>query len=115
MTEERFDKQRARLEEELASLEQQLREHGVDPQGEGIEVDVDEGFADSAQATTERSELLGLIEQLGGTLRDVKAALRRLDEGTYGKCTNCGNEIGEERLEAIPAAPLCLECKQKLG
>ncbi|MEA2497809.1 MAG: hypothetical protein QOH26_214 [Actinomycetota bacterium] len=115
MTEQRFEAQRARLEKELASLEQQLREHGVDPQGEGIEVDVDEGFADSAQATTERSELLALIEQLGATRQEVRAALQRLEDGTYGKCVNCGKEIPAERLEAIPAAALCLECKQKLG
>jgi RNA polymerase-binding protein DksA len=113
MAEERWAAQRARLEEELQSLEQQLREHGVDPQGEGIEVDVDEGFADSAQATTERSELLALIEQLGTTRQDVKAALQRLEDGTYGKCINCGKDIGVERLEAVPAAGLCLDCKQK--
>ncbi|MEA2447205.1 MAG: hypothetical protein QOK47_842, partial [Actinomycetota bacterium] len=47
---DRWEPQRTRLQEELASLEQQLREHGVDPKGEGIDVDVDEGFADSAQA-----------------------------------------------------------------
>ena len=112
---DQWQAQRATLQKELQSLEQQLREHGVDPGGEGIQVDVDEGFADSAQATTERSELLGLIEQLEGTRRDVKAALQRLDDGSYGKCLNCGREIGVERLEAVPAAPLCVECKQNEG
>ena len=112
MTEDKWAAQRARLEEELQSLEQQLREHGVDPQGEGIQVDVDEGFADSAQATTERSELLALIEQLTATRVDVRSALQRLDDGSYGRCTNCGKEIGVDRLEAVPAAPLCLDCKQ---
>jgi DnaK suppressor protein len=115
MTDERWGTQRTRLLEELESLEQQLREHGVDPQGEGIEVDVDEGFADSAQATTERSELLALIEQLDATRKDVRKALDRLEAGTYGKCTNCGKDVGEDRLEALPAANLCLECKQRLG
>jgi DnaK suppressor protein len=108
-----WTKQRERLEEELATLDSQLREHGVDPQGEGIEVEVDDGFADSAQATTERSELLALIEQLGSTRGDVRAALKRLDDGTYGSCVNCGKDIPRERLEAIPAADLCLDCKQK--
>jgi DnaK suppressor protein len=112
MTDDRWSKERARLDEELKSLEAQLREHGVDPTGEGIEVDVDEGFADSAQATTERAELLGLIEQLGSTRTEVKAALKRLDDGTYGKCLNCGKDIGDARLEAVPAAALCMDCKQ---
>lgn len=115
MTDGRWEAQRTRLQEELESLEQQLREHGVDLKGEGIEVDVDEGFADSAQATTERSELLGLIEQLGTTRDEVRSALARLDDDSYGTCVNCGKEIGAERLEAIPAASLCLDCKQKLG
>ena len=115
MTDDRWDTQRARLQEELKSLEQQLKEHGVDPEGEGIEVDVDEGFADSAQATTERSELLALIEQLGATREEVRAALKRLDDGTYGVCVNCGKEIPPARLEAIPATRLCVECKQLEG
>ncbi|MEA2461318.1 MAG: DnaK suppressor protein [Actinomycetota bacterium] len=115
MTDDRWDTQRARLQEELVSLEQQLKEHGVDPQGEGIEVAVDEGFADSAQATTERSELLALIEQLGATRSEVRAALKRLEDGTYGTCVRCGKDIPPGRLEAIPAASLCLECKQLEG
>lgn len=102
---------RERLEGEKASLERQLAEHGVDASG-GVEVGLDEGFADSAQVTTERSELLSLVEQLRETLEGVDAALARMDEGTYGKCASCGRDIPAERLEAVPTASLCVSCKQ---
>lgn len=43
-------------------------------------------------------------------LGDVVAALRRLDDGTYGECLTCGLPIGEQRLDALPTATLCIEC-----
>ncbi|MGH6610927.1 MAG: TraR/DksA family transcriptional regulator, partial [Burkholderiaceae bacterium] len=44
-------------------------------------------------------------------LRDVDAALGRLDEGTYGLCIRCGREIGMARLKANPSAARCIECQ----
>lgn len=46
-------------------------------------------------------------------LKDIDEALERLDEGTYGICEECGGEIGEKRLQAIPFALYCLECQQE--
>lgn len=43
----------------------------------------------------------------------LHAALRRMDEGTYGECIDCGIEIDEERLGAIPGALRCLECAEQ--
>jgi len=45
-------------------------------------------------------------------LREIHDALRRIDEGTYGKCAFCGKEIDRERLEAIPYAKLCIKCEE---
>jgi DnaK suppressor protein len=42
----------------------------------------------------------------------VDAALARLDAGTYGRCTSCGNHIAPERLEALPWAALCIDCQR---
>lgn len=114
MGDERFDAIREALEAEATSLRKQLAEHGVTEE-EGVEVTVDEGFADSAQATTERSELLALIAQLRRHLAEVVAARDRIDGGTYGKCESCGRTIPYERLEALPATRLCVTCKQSAG
>ena len=46
-------------------------------------------------------------------LRDIEAALRRLDDGSYGVCTDCGVEIGAERLHAEPEAARCLGCQRR--
>ena len=44
-------------------------------------------------------------------LRDVEAALVRIDKGTYGVCGECGAEIGQDRLTAVPAASRCYDCQ----
>ena len=97
---------KAHLEQERDSLERQLAEQSLG------EVDVDEGFADSAQATAERSELIAVEEQHESLHKEVLAALVRIEEGTYGECQNCGAEIPQERLDAVPTASLCVACKQ---
>lgn len=70
--------------------------------------DFDEGFADSAQVTAEQVENRTLAATLQEQLRDVEAALGRLDDGTYGRCTECGEEISAARLEAMAATPYCI-------
>jgi RNA polymerase-binding transcription factor DksA len=40
----------------------------------------------------------------------IEAALDRIANGSYGTCANCGEAIGEERLDAVPATPLCATC-----
>ncbi|MEE8184865.1 MAG: TraR/DksA family transcriptional regulator [Thermodesulfobacteriota bacterium] len=63
---------------------------------------------------------MDLIEDIGLTLADIKCqeltnmdeAMLRLDEGTYGICTECGVEIEEERLKVMPVALYCVKCQQ---
>ena len=45
--------------------------------------------------------------------RDVERAIAKMDASTYGTCERCGNAIPPERLEALPWAVLCIDCKQK--
>jgi DnaK suppressor protein len=111
MEQSQLDSIRATLGDEKTQLEKQLAEHGASEDG-AVEIDAGESFADSAHATTERGELLSLVEQLRNTVTEVTAALERLDDGTYGKCQSCGETIPLERLEAIPTATLCVNCKQ---
>jgi RNA polymerase-binding protein DksA len=108
-----IDEIQARLEEERALVERQLAEQGASPGGD-VEVAVDEGFADSAQATMERSHQLAFIEKLRDQHEEIVAALGRIQEGTYGLCEHCGRQIDEERLEAIPTSRLCVSCKQSV-
>jgi DnaK suppressor protein len=70
----------------------------------------DSGFADSGQVTAERGEVDALVGSLRDTLSDVDDALAKIDAGTYGICEQCGKPIGEARLEAMPAARLCITC-----
>jgi len=60
--------------------------------------------ADAATETEGRARDIGLLERIEAELRDVDDALRRLDEGVYGKCVVCGRAIPDERLEANPTA-----------
>jgi DnaK suppressor protein len=111
-TEERLRKV---LEEERDSLREQLRDNSVnrdDPTS--VELQFDQGFADSAQTTAERNRVLTIAERLRENLNDVEHALQRMKWGTYGLCENCGRSIPPERLEALPSARLCMECKQKV-
>ncbi|HEX2195667.1 MAG TPA: TraR/DksA C4-type zinc finger protein [Actinomycetota bacterium] len=106
---------RTRLEEERESVERQLKEHGAEVDGGGIEVGFDGGFADSGHRTAETAEVLALVESLTAHRRDVVSALDRIANGTFGTCERCGNKIPDERLEAIPTATLCVSCKQATG
>lgn len=104
---------KSRLSDERESLRDELIAMGVDLDGGGLDVDNDEGFADSAASTAEKSERLGVIEQLRETLNEVEDALTRMDQGTYGKCERCGDEIPLPRLEARPHARLCISCQER--
>jgi RNA polymerase-binding transcription factor DksA len=113
MDDQTLERIRTKLEEERASVEHQLREHGAEIDGGGIEVGFDGGFADSGHRTAERAEVLALVEGLMSHRNDVIAALERIGSGRFGTCERCGNPIPEERLEALPTATLCVACKQQ--
>ena len=112
MDQQQLDTLKKALQEERASVDNQLSEQNAPADTEGVEVDVDEGFADSAHATAERSQTLALVEQLHEHSKAIDSALARIDEGTYGKCESCGQDIPFERLEARPTATLCINCAQ---
>jgi DnaK suppressor protein len=116
MDQQTVDRLRERLETERDEVRRQLDDLGARRDAEGIEdPELDEGFADAGQAAAERASLLTLVRSLRDTLRDVEQALGRMDAGTYGLCERCGQPIADERLEALPAAPLCMSCKRQRG
>jgi DnaK suppressor protein len=69
-------------------------------QGESSEVDIQEDIE------------FALIQMKSETLTKIDAALRRLEEGTYGNCFECDEEISEARLRALPFAVRCKDCEQ---
>ncbi|HUW44985.1 MAG TPA: TraR/DksA C4-type zinc finger protein [Dehalococcoidia bacterium] len=71
-------------------------------------------FGKREEGADEASELekrLILEERLGESLNEVEHALQKYEAGTYGLCDSCGQTIERARLEAIPQASLCLNCK----
>jgi DnaK suppressor protein len=107
------------LREELVrqrdDLRREIEEHGADPDGDEVTFEGDAGFSDRSHSTEERSRVIAVVRALRSNLHDVDLAIAKIDAGTYGTCERCGNPIGRERLEAIPWALLCIDCKRKAG
>lgn len=101
---------RASLEQERSDLRERLAEMGM---LSGGELGFDQNFADSSQVTAERGEVEALAGSLREALTDVEAALVKLDNGTFGVCERCGQQISADRLEAKSAARLCMECASR--
>jgi len=73
----------------------------------------DDDPADAGSASFERETAQSLSLHARGLLAQIQDALRRLDDGTYGVCTGCGLRIEYERLEAIPYATQCMDCRRR--
>jgi len=102
----------ARLRAEREHLCHQLKELGATENGDlRNDVEFGDGFADAAAATAERTEVIGLAENLRKMVDAVDAALAAIEDGTYGICAECGKEIGIDRLEFLPASIYCVSCK----
>src|SRR5215213_2624837 len=69
--------------------------------------------AAAASQVFEQQRDLALRDRSRTELAQVEAALRKIDDGTYGICASCGNLIAPERLEAIPWASACIDCARK--
>jgi len=84
-----------------------------DETGELVSGSADQHMADTGTETVDREIDYTLEETDGRLLTAIDAALARIDAGTYGICVNCGAQIAPERLEAMPWATLCIDCKRK--
>ena len=72
----------------------------------------DQHLADHASDMFDREVDESLEVNAEQIVHDIDAALARIDDGTYGVCARCGQPIPEERLDAVPYATLCVECKR---
>ncbi|HEY7419736.1 MAG TPA: TraR/DksA C4-type zinc finger protein, partial [Ktedonobacteraceae bacterium] len=84
----------------------------VPPEDASYDVeDSEEGAVDLQEIDVDQA----LLDNEKTLLAEVQQALARIDNGTYGICTNCGQPIPEKRLEAIPWTTLCVNCESKPG
>jgi DnaK suppressor protein len=84
-----------------------------DQTGELVSGSADQHMADTATETVDREIDYTLEEADERLLTAIDQALARIDAGTYGVCVNCGAQIAPERLDAMPWATLCIDCKRK--
>ncbi len=75
------------------------------------DTDVEDGFGEGAGMVVDRDRDQTLHAAARAALADIEAALARVEAGTYGRCTSCGEQIPSARLEAMPAATVCVACK----
>ncbi|MFC1921543.1 TraR/DksA family transcriptional regulator [Chloroflexota bacterium] len=111
----KYEHLRAHLESEKKRLiedmdHQEASARGTDERREGSP------FGKREEEATESLELekrLAVSKQVQDHLAEIEHALHKFEEGTYGLCDSCGQPIAPDRLEALPQASLCVECKGK--
>lgn len=100
-----ISQRKAQLETRLAELQARI---------DGIENELDSHNSPDWEELATQREGDEVLEDLGTAgqleMRQIAAALQRIDEGDYGLCTKCGAEISEERLDLLPQTPFCRSC-----
>jgi DnaK suppressor protein len=106
----RLEQERQRLQKEIGDMTL-LRSQSDDPTLDS------ESYsnhpADVGSESYDMEQNMGLVDNLRRQLEATETALARFDEGVYGICSNCGRPIDPERLEALPHATLCIDCKRQ--
>jgi DnaK suppressor protein len=115
LSEEIKSELRAKLEEEKKKLEKELSNIADPTENPGdFETKFDEIGTDKDDSATEVEtyvDNLAVENSLENRLKDVGDALKRMEDGTYGICENCHEEIDIKRLKIYPAARVCIKCK----
>ena len=108
----RYDELKKMLENRRRQLMSDVQGRIRDVRGEGSkdrEV-LDQG--ESSEVDIQDDIEFALIQMKSETLNKINEAIRRLDEGTYGNCFECGDEVAEPRLRALPFAVRCKDCEE---
>ena len=112
-----MDAIRKRLEQELRTATARLRQMGVADALEELRPAAENGFADEVdgiQVNEWREIGFATRELLVDRVNRLSNALDRLDDGEYGTCVECGEEIAAARLRAMPEVETCVRCQEKL-
>lgn len=106
MTKTELNKYKQILETKLAELSQAVRDR------EGIAIEKSPDALDEVQHAAERELAIRNLDRESHLLRNVRAALHRINEGAYGVCLHCEEDINPKRLNAVPWAPYCISCQE---
>ncbi len=106
MTKNEINKFKEILEARQAELSEVLRNR------EGIAIEKSPDALDEVQRAAERELAIRNLDRESNLLRNVRAALRRIQEGNFGTCLHCEEEISPKRLAAVPWTPYCIECQE---
>ena len=96
------------LEARVVDLERVIRRR------DGIAVEQHADQVDEHQQACQRDLEISNLNRESQQLRQARAALRRISEGNFGVCEECGEDIHSKRLAAIPWTALCFECQEEL-
>jgi DnaK suppressor protein len=110
LTQDLFDTLRARLLEqrqEIVNMYNQDVRAGQESTDEPTE-----DIVDRANNSYNRELMFSISDSERQLLLQIEDAINRMDAGTYGRCTNCGNTIHPLRLEAVPWARFCIDCQE---
>ena len=103
---------RKRLEEDRKSLEEQIDTLQLaNDEGQADDYGVGHHYGDDATDTMLRARTFPLRDNAEDLIAEIDAAMARLDDGSYGTCARCGQQIDPARLAARPAAIYCINCQ----
>src|SRR5688500_6895646 len=108
---EKIESYRVLLKNRRDTLSREIR------QATDAMINDDEAYADSvdqAAADTDRTIIVQSKNREREILSQIDQALRRLEEGIFGECERCGEEIAEARIKAFPFTTLCIDCKAEI-
>ncbi len=104
-----LDQNEAKLQDEIANRAM----HAPEERGARATADGTMDMADEASAGSLADVHIALVNHLEQALHDIAAARVRMESGFYGSCTDCGDDIGFDRLSAYPTAKRCIYCQQQ--
>jgi DnaK suppressor protein len=99
-----------RFRKTLTTIQAELSDGHYKREALAIETSADE--LDRIQHAQERDFAVGVLSRGSVRLREVRAALERIERGSFGICVNCVEDIGAKRLAAVPWAALCIVCQE---
>jgi DnaK suppressor protein len=106
MTKNELNRFRAVLTAKVAELERFNRHR------DGITIERSADQLDEIQAASQRAIAVCNLDRGCNELRDARAALRRIEEGSFGTCQECDEDIHPKRLAAVPWAAFCIQCQE---